>query len=114
MIVGIFFLFLYNGNCEDVYAEQTSTKIRVVNNSEFYFTGVSLFSMNFDNLKPGDSSSYKLLKYDPLKDDSLIYCIAEGYNYGRYLKLPDKEFGNYTYQIDSVKSKILYVSLHSD
>lgn len=67
--------------------------------------------MQFDDLKARDTSQYKLLKFDPLKDDPLMYCIVEGQNFGRYLKIPDKHRSKATYVVDSIENGILYVRL---
>ena len=62
-------------------------------------------------MKPRDTTKYKLLKFDPLKDDALMYCVVGGQNLGRYLKIPDKQQSRVTYVVDSIKNGILYVRL---
>jgi hypothetical protein len=86
-------------------------KIRVVNHSEYTLEYVSLFSMKFDDMKPRDTSKYKSLKFDPLKDDPLMYCVVGGQNFGRYLKMPDEQQSKVTYVVDSIKKGILHVRL---
>ncbi len=70
-----------------------------------------MFSTEFGDLKPRGSTEYKPFKFDPLSDDSLIYCIYDGTNYARYLPMPNKGAGHYTYSIDSLKNRIIYMSM---
>ncbi|NAY91242.1 hypothetical protein GTQ34_04855 [Muricauda sp. JGD-17] len=86
------------------------TQIRVINSTAKDFTHVTMFSMPIGELKPGDSSEFKPLRFDPLKHDPLIYCMNENINYGRYLKIPEKGVKKYTYTIDSIKNRLIYVS----
>lgn len=111
-----FFVFSQGRECESrgVENQKVATQIRVLNNSEFSFTHVSLFSMKFGDLQPNDTSEYKSLRYDSLKDDPLIYCVKDGENLGRYLKIPDSTVKFYTYSIDSISNGILYVSSFED
>ncbi len=95
-------------------SQDDTTKIRVINGSDRVFTHVSLFSMMFEDLHPNDTSEYKELRYDPLKDDPLIYCVTDGKNLGRYLTIPDETVRRFTYVIDSVGNGILYVSSHRE
>lgn len=90
------------------------TRIRVINRSGYSFQRVSMFSMKFGDLHPNDTSEYKVLRYDPLRDDPLVYCIAAGKNLGRYLRIPDENVKYYTYVMDSVSNGILYVSSFED
>lgn len=113
-ITVLLFLFFAKAGCKDSVGTQEEIKIRAVNNSGDTLTGVFMFSMDFGNLKPKDSSEYKVLEYDPLKDDSLIYCMHDGTNYARYLLIPDQGAGHYTYSVDSLKNRIVYVSMHFD
>ncbi|WP_435136203.1 hypothetical protein [Formosa sp. A9] len=85
-------------------------KIRVINDTEIYFTNVSLFSMPFENLKPRDTSAYQILNFNALKDDSLIYCSSGDNNFARYLEIPKREAVYVTYVIDSIYNDMLYVS----
>ena len=96
--------------CGAHLSQQEVTRIRVINSTALSFTNVSMFSMQFKDLQPGDSSAFKLLRYDPLRHDPLIYCMHEGVNYGRYLQIPEKGVGKYTYVIDSIKNELIYVS----
>lgn len=88
------------------------TKIRVINRSEEHFTNVMLFSMKFQDLKPRDTSAFTVLNFDPLKDDSLIYCSIGDTNYARYLEIPVDGMKNVSYLIDSIQNGILYMSTH--
>tara|TARA_R100001369_G_scaffold86579_2_gene121195 strand:+ start:2726 stop:3049 length:324 start_codon:yes stop_codon:yes gene_type:complete len=87
-----------------------SSKIRVINRTNESFSNVVLYSMDFEDLKPGDTSVYKILDYDPLKDDPLIYCSIGDINFARYLEIPSENIRNFSYLIDSVQNGILYVS----
>lgn len=109
----LFFALFAKAGCED-RVDQEEIKIRAVNSSKGEVTRVSMFSMDFGDLRSKDSSEYRVLEYDPLKDDSLIYCIYEGVNYARYLPMPDQGPGRYTYSIDSLKNRIVYVSMQFD
>lgn len=115
-----FFLFLFfvQNQCFDfdktAGQKNRNTQIRVINNSCQNVTRVSLFSMMFDDLKPNDTSEYKELDYNSLQDDPLIYCVSNGESFGRYLKVPKREVKQYTYVIDSLRNRIIYVSSHAD
>ena len=103
--------FIISAGCA---SQDETTKIRVINASDRAFTNVSLFSMNFENLHPNDTSQYKELRYDPLRDDPLIYCVNDGKNLGRYLTIPDQTVRRFTYVIDSVANGLLHVSSYSE
>ncbi|MER3318214.1 MAG: hypothetical protein RIB79_07970 [Allomuricauda sp.] len=111
-----FLVFIQGRKCvaNGTSGQEVDTQIRVINNSGHSFTHVSLFSMKFENLQPKDTSEYKSLRYDSLKDDPLIYCVQEGKNLGRYLKIPKNMVRFYTYSIDSISNGILYVSSFED
>ena len=94
--------------------QEVATQIRIINHTEHRFTNISLFSMDFGDLNPMDSTAFKDLKYDALKDDSLIYCVFEGKNLGRYVNIPEKNIPRFSYTIDSLKNGILYVSSNVD
>ena len=104
--------FCQGGQCESnaISMQDSTTQIRVINNSRHSFTGVSLFSMRFEDLKPNDTTEFKQLKYDPMRDDPLIYCIENGKNLGRYVTIPDATVRYYSYRIDSIGNGILYIS----
>jgi len=67
--------------------------------------------MNLENLKSGDTSKYKILDYNYLKRDPLIYSSVKNVNMALYLDVPEN-FMNYTYNIDSsqIQYKRVYVS----
>jgi len=109
--LGVVFCFLFA--CSAIPPKNTKTQIRVINNSSFFLSHVSLFSMTFGDLKPKDTSGYKELSYDPLRHDPLIYCIIEETNYGRYLKIPEESTKYYTYVVDSLNNGIIYVSSYA-
>ncbi|MCL6266245.1 hypothetical protein [Flagellimonas myxillae] len=94
--------------------KQNDLFIRIINDTSHEFTNVSLFSMEFQDLSPQDTTKYLALKFDSLKHDPLIYCVSEGTNYGRYVKIPEGNAGYYTYTIDSLKNKMIYVNLVKD
>ena len=66
--------------------------------------------MKFPDLYPTDTSEYKVLKYNYLKDDDMIYCIQNDKKLGRYIELPDSTVTHYSYSLDSISNDILYVS----
>lgn len=111
IIVVLFYLFFTKPVCEEVQVQENEVKIRTVNNSDYALTRVSMFSTEFGDLKPKDSTEYKPFEFDPLSDDSLIYCIYKGIHYARYIPVPNKGAGHYTYSIDSLKNRIIYVSM---
>ncbi|SHJ92744.1 hypothetical protein SAMN04487911_1605 [Arenibacter nanhaiticus] len=102
-------LFVFCGNINELPIVQ-ETKIRVINRTNNNFSNVVLFSMEFSDLKPKDTSEYKILNYDPLRDDPLIYCSMGEINYARYLEIPKEGVLNFTYAIDSIQEGIIYVS----
>jgi hypothetical protein len=106
-ILAPFFIF-----CCTKLNEQQETKIRLVNQSQFMVSNISLFSIPFSNLKPQDTSEYKILNFKELEDAPMIYVTANGLNLSRYLEIaPLKR--NYTYKIDSIQldNRIIHVSL---
>ena len=92
--------------------QDTKTKIRVINSTEFEIYNISLFSIGFENLEPGHMSCFKDIHYNYLKDDPLIYATINNINLGLYLEIPVEDKKN-TYTIDSVdlNTKRLYVGL---
>ncbi|PWL39160.1 hypothetical protein DKG77_13170 [Flagellimonas aquimarina] len=70
--------------------------------------------MSFGDVMPNDTTEYKELDYNPLQDDPLIYCISSEENFARYLKIPDKQVKKYTYVIDSLVNRIIYISSKAD
>lgn len=87
---------------------QESTQIRIINNTMYKFTQVSLFSMEFGDLYPNDTSDYKTLNFDRLEDNDMIYGVQDGERLGRYVMLPDSTAKYFTYSLDSVGNGILY------
>jgi len=108
-VLGSFVFIVFCAN-KNENGEPQSTQIRVINDTNESFTDVVLFSMMFNDLRPKDTSVYKMLNYDPLKDDPLIYCSVDGTRYARYLKIPEEHDRNYSYIIDSIQDGIIYVS----
>tara|TARA_R110002049_G_scaffold296797_1_gene485193 strand:- start:27550 stop:27906 length:357 start_codon:yes stop_codon:yes gene_type:complete len=108
-VIGAFVLLVFCASKNEIPHLQ-STQIRVVNRTNESFTNVMLFSMKFQNLMPNDTSAYRILNFDDLKDDSLIYCSTGDINYARYLEIPDDKVKFFTYIIDSIQDGILYVS----
>ncbi|NKI27098.1 hypothetical protein HCG49_11035 [Arenibacter sp. 6A1] len=102
-------LFVFCGNINELPIVQ-ETKIRVINRTNNNFSNVVLFSMKFPDLKPKDTSEFKILNYDPLRDDPLIYCSIGDENYARYLEIPKEGIVNFTYSIDTIQDGIIYVS----
>lgn len=89
---------------------QQSITLRIINACPYTVYNVTLFSEQFANLKPGDTSNYQTLNYRPLQDDSLIYLSIEEKNYGRYVTIPKADNEKVSYVIDSIQDGILYVS----
>ncbi|MFD2098867.1 hypothetical protein [Flagellimonas iocasae] len=110
----LFFLFFSKAGCKNGQAVQETIKVRVANNSDVAFTRVALFSMDFGGLNPGNVSDYKILDFDPFRDDSLLYCTQDDYTHSTYVQMPDKDSGNYTYSIDSIRNKLVYISIELD
>ncbi|RTE53810.1 hypothetical protein EHW67_07695 [Arenibacter aquaticus] len=108
-VLGAFVFIVFCANKNEI-REPQSTHIRVINSTDVSFTNVVLFSMKFNDLRPKDTSEYKMLDYDPLKDDPLIYCSAAGTRYARYLQIPEAYDEKYSYVIDSIQDGIVYVS----
>ena len=102
-------LFIFCAN-KDGAPQVQITKIRVINQTGERFTNVMLFSMKFQDLKPGDTSAYQVLDFDPLRDDSLIYCSIGNTNYARYLEIPTEGARDVSYIIDSIENRIIYIS----
>lgn len=115
-----FFLFLFfcqnqSLDCENTGIQKSeNTQIRIINNSNQSVTRVSLFSMTFGDLMPNDTSEYRELDYNPLQDDPLIYCVSSEKNFARYLKIPDKQVKQYTYVIDSLRNRMIFISSQVD
>lgn len=110
VLVALCFIFIFCSHEGDLRLQETNTRIRVINRTDKMFTRVSMFSIPFGDLKPGDTSKYKILEFVPLKDDPMIYCEMDGDNLARYLKIPDKNSVLLSYSIDSVVDKIMYIS----
>lgn len=113
VVLFVWVLLLFCGGSKGL-KRKSIKQIRVINNTEHVFTNVSLFSMPFKTLYPGDTSEYKELVYDPLKDDPLIYCVSNQTNYGRYLIIPKGTQGEYTYRIDSIQDGMIFLSFGRD
>lgn len=114
LTVGLFFSLPLFQCGATVHEDGKGTKIRLINNTSSLYTEVSVFSMAMEDLNPSDTTLYKELKFDPLKDDPLIYCTNGGKRLGRYLQIPDEGAKYVSYVIDSVSNDILYVSYHVD
>jgi hypothetical protein len=98
--------------CSKAMNEQQETKIRIVNQSQYKVSNISLFSIPFEYLNPQDTSEFKILNFKELEDAPMIYGTVNGINFARYLEIaPLKR--NYTYSIDSIQfeNRIIYVSL---
>ncbi|MDC6366874.1 MULTISPECIES: hypothetical protein [Flavobacteriaceae] len=112
LFLGIIFCLLLG--CGAFAQKSVDTKIRIINNSKFSLSQVSLFSMRFEDLQSGDTSVYKVLKYNSLMHDPLIYCISDSINYGRYVKIPSTEAKQYVYVVDSLADRMIYVNSFED
>ena len=115
VVLVLFFVFFSNSSgCKDRQRAQDIVRVRIANKSENSFTRVSMFSMDFGGLEPGGISEYKTLDFDPLRDDSLMYCTLDDYTYSTYVQMPGKGAGNYTYSIDSIRNDLVYISIRLD
>ncbi|MEO2051232.1 MAG: hypothetical protein ABGX00_05675 [Allomuricauda sp.] len=65
--------------------------------------------MNFEDLQPHDTTAYRKLSLDILKDDPLIYCMEDNVNYGRYVQIPEEEGGKFSYRIDSLQNGMIHI-----
>jgi hypothetical protein len=109
---------LFLGCClQDTYGqiassveEESGIPVRIVNHTDCIFRQVALLSTRFGDLRPNDTTEYRRVKYNVLKDDPLIYATVDGQHVGRYVKIPEEESKQYTYVIDSLKNKVIYVS----
>lgn len=104
------FVFLVFCASKNEMSDLQETKIRVINRTNESFTNVVLFSIKFEDLKPSDTSVYKILNYNQLKDDPLIYCSIGDKNYARYLEIPNEQVKDFSYVMDSIQDDILYIS----
>ncbi|MDW5290172.1 hypothetical protein [Formosa sp. PL04] len=109
IFTALFILFAIYESIDKISWTNT-TNIRVINHSEKHFSNVMLFSMKFEDLKPKDTSAYKVLDFDILSDDPLIYCSIGDTNFARYLKIPVDGVKKVSYVIDSIQNDILYIS----
>lgn len=109
LIVGVLSFLVFCGNKNDIQDTKV-TRIRVINATNKSFSNVVLFSIKFEDLKPNDTTAYKNLDFDPLLDDSLIYCSIGDTNFARYLDIPEENDKTFSYVIDSIQDGIMYVS----
>lgn len=92
--------------------EQQETKIRIVNLSQYKISDLSLFSIQFVDLNPKDTSEFKILNFKELEDSPMIYGTANGTRLSRYLEIAPLKI-NYTYRIDSIQieNRVIHVTL---
>ncbi|NER11541.1 hypothetical protein SAMN06265375_10393 [Muriicola jejuensis] len=109
LMIGVLFILIVVNIIEN---QDLKTKIRLANSTGFELSNISLFSIKFENLNPGDTSGYKEINYDYLKDDPLIYTTINHIILGLYVEIP-KENKKNTFIVDSVnmENKRLYVRL---
>lgn len=110
MIILMFSLLIFVSKTSEIkYQRKSAPLIRIINNTEHVFSNVSLFSMNFEDLQPHDTTAYRKLSLDILKDDPLIYCMEDNFNYGRYVQIPEEEGGKFSYRIDSLQNGMIHI-----
>ncbi|NER13993.1 hypothetical protein GWK08_11115 [Leptobacterium flavescens] len=78
--------------------------IRILNNSKYPLGNIMLYSKHFKDLRPGDSSKYKKIRFDERKDDAIVFVSVNEVNFAVFLTVP--EIGRkYTVVIDSIQLK---------
>lgn len=91
------------------FSEQVEQRFKVQNNTNHTFSEIYVFGNKIDSLAPGASSEWKIFRYNPLTDDSMIYCILGNTRYACYLNIPEKETSGFTYSIRAIQNDILFV-----
>jgi hypothetical protein len=88
---------------------QLDQQFKIQNNTEFTFTEIYLFGNRIDSLTPGAVSEWKTYHYNPISDDSMIYCKVGTKRYACYLHIPDKDIYKFSFVIKEIKNDILLV-----
>ena len=70
---------------------------------------ILLFGIQIDSLAPGRTSQEYPFAYNPITDDSMIYCISEGVRYACYMHIPDKDLKKFSYIVESIQNEVLFV-----
>lgn len=105
-------LFLVSCDWKEVEPSTSDAFIRIHNKTEHTITGISLFSLSFDDLEAGEKTEFQLLNFDGSEDDPVIYASSENQKFVKYL-IPDTSWvGRYTYTIDSLnfEKRAIYVN----
>ena len=79
------------------------------NNTQNSLYDIFLFGSQIDSLAPGRASQEYPFVYNPITDDSMIYCISEGVRYACYLHIPDKYLKKFSYIVESIQNDVLFV-----
>ena len=81
---------------------QPTAIVKIINKSQYTLENIRLYSRDFEDLKPGDSSDCKTIEFNKEKDDATILTIVEQIRFGVYLKAPVSN-KTYTVIIDSIQ-----------
>jgi len=87
---------------------QSEIFVRIVNESKFELTNISLFSLKFNDLNLYKASRYKVLNFNKNSDDSMLYLTANNKHFALYVS-PGLLNGEYSYIIDSLSLEKRYV-----
>lgn len=94
-----------NGNSQEIHQQFFSLQ----NNSPSTLYDIFLFGAQIDSLTPGSQSQGHPFSYNPVTDDSMIYCYLKGVRYACYLHIPDKDLRKFSYIVEGVQNEVLYV-----
>ena len=86
----------------------TKISIRIVNESKFKLTKISLFSIKFTDLNVHDTSIYKNLNFDDNRDDAMLYLTVNKKHFVLFVSPIDVK-GKYSFIIDSVNVERRYI-----
>lgn len=99
LIVFVFFASAFYKYEKDNF--QTKISIRIVNDSKFKLTKISLFSIKFTDLNVHDKSIYKNLNFNDGRDDAMLYLTVNKKHFVLFVSPIDVK-GKYSFIIDSV------------
>jgi hypothetical protein len=88
---------------------QIDQQFKIQNSTEYTFTEIYLFGNRIDSLTPRTVSEWKTYRYNPITDDSMIYCKIGTRRYACYLNIPDKDIDRFSFIIKEIKNEILVV-----
>lgn len=79
------------------------------NNTTKTLYDIFLFGARIDSLTPGSQSQGYPFRYNPVTDDSMLYCYLGGVRYACYLHIPDKDLRKFSYIVEGVQNEVLCV-----